>query len=36
MGGVVTLVSRYGNMDWSNLIGSQHYSMIAVMVEYDL
>lgn len=33
---VVTLASRYGNMDWSNLIGTQHYPMTAVMVEYDL
>lgn len=33
---VVTLASRYGNMDWFNLIGTQHYPMTAVMVEYDL
>lgn len=33
---VVTLVSMYGNMDWSDFIGTQHYPMTAVMVEYDL
>lgn len=35
-GCAVTLTARYGNMDWTNLIGTQHYPMTGVLIEYDL
>lgn len=35
-GCATTITARYGNMDYTNLIGTQHYPMTAVLVEYDL